>query len=77
MRKFFTIYASCLLLTTMVFAQEVKITGTVTDQQSGDPLIGANVIIKGTSRGSITDVEGTYARVHSQNMVESSSPFQI
>ena len=61
MRKFFTIYASCLLLTTMVFAQEVKITGTVTDQQSGDPLIGANVIIKGTSRGSITDVEGKYA----------------
>ncbi len=60
MRKFFTIYASCMLLASMVFAQDVMITGTVTDQQTGDALIGANVLVKGTSKGTITDVSGKY-----------------
>jgi len=37
------------------------ITGTVTDANNGEPLIGANVLIVGTSSGTITDFEGTYA----------------
>ncbi len=36
------------------------ITGTVTDE-SGDPLIGANVLAKGTAVGAITDVDGNYS----------------
>jgi TonB-dependent starch-binding outer membrane protein SusC len=36
------------------------ITGTVTDAQSGDALIGANVLVIGTSTGTITDIDGTY-----------------
>lgn len=35
------------------------ITGTVTDER-GDPLIGATVLIKGTSVGAVTDVDGAY-----------------
>ena len=41
-----------------VFAQ-VAIRGTVTDI-NGDPLIGVNVSIKGTTIGNITDMEGNY-----------------
>jgi TonB-linked SusC/RagA family outer membrane protein len=35
------------------------ITGTVVDD-TGEPLIGASVLVKGTSTGSVTDIDGTY-----------------
>ncbi|PHN03843.1 SusC/RagA family TonB-linked outer membrane protein [Flavilitoribacter nigricans] len=36
------------------------ITGTVTDAETGEPLIGANILVAGTSSGTITDFDGTY-----------------
>jgi hypothetical protein len=36
------------------------ITGYVTDAETGEPLIGANVVINGTSTGSATDINGKY-----------------
>jgi len=41
------------------FAQSVKVTGTVTDEK-GEPIIGASIFVKGTSTGTITDVEGNF-----------------
>ena len=41
-------------------APEVIVTGTVTDAEDGGPLPGVNVLVKGTSIGSITDIEGNY-----------------
>ena len=60
MRKFFTILAACSMVVSFAFGQDVRITGTVTDQQTGEALVGANVLIKGTARGTITDVNGKY-----------------
>jgi outer membrane receptor protein involved in Fe transport len=37
-----------------------KITGKVVDQQTGDPLIGANVVIEGQMIGAATDPSGTF-----------------
>ena len=37
-----------------------KITGIVVDK-SGEPVIGANVVVKGTTNGTITDVDGKFA----------------
>lgn len=37
-----------------------RITGTVTDN-NGEPIIGANVVAKGTSNGTITDLEGRFS----------------
>ncbi len=37
-----------------------KVSGTITDK-SGEPIIGANVVIKGTTNGTITDIDGNYA----------------
>lgn len=37
-----------------------KIAGNITDAQSGEPLIGANIIIQGTTLGATTDGEGNY-----------------
>lgn len=36
-----------------------KIKGTIVDK-SGEPIIGANVVVKGTTNGTITDVDGNY-----------------
>lgn len=37
------------------------ITGTVTDAETGEPLIGANILVVGTSSGTITDFDGAYS----------------
>ena len=49
-----------LCLSTLGFAQSGKITGTLTDADSGEPLIGATVGIQGTTKGAITDIDGNY-----------------
>ena len=49
-----------LLCVPAAFAQNAKtITGTVVDEQ-GETVIGANVIVKGTFNGTITDVNGNF-----------------
>ncbi|MBO6575932.1 MAG: TonB-dependent receptor [Rhodothermales bacterium] len=37
-----------------------KIAGTVIDATTGDPLPGVNVVIDGTTQGSVTDLDGQY-----------------
>jgi len=41
--------------------QQTAVTGTVTDARSGDPLPGVNIVIKGTTRGTTTNMEGNYS----------------
>lgn len=43
-----------------IFAQTGKIVGKVTDAQSGEVLIGANIIVQGTNLGAATDINGEY-----------------
>jgi len=40
--------------------QGIRISGTITDAVSGEPLIGVNIIFEGTSLGVITDANGKY-----------------
>lgn len=47
------------LCTTTVFAQNKTISGVVNDT-NGEPLIGVNVSVKGTTIGIITDIDGKY-----------------
>lgn len=49
-----------LFIPLLTFAQTGKIVGKVTDAQSGEALIGANVLIDGTNFGAATDVNGDY-----------------
>ena len=37
-----------------------KIVGKVTDRKTREPILGANVIIEGTTRGAVTDVDGFF-----------------
>ncbi len=48
------------LVVQITFAQEMTVSGTVTDE-TGLPLPGVNVLVKGTSRGVQTDFDGNYA----------------
>ena len=48
------------LVVQVTFAQEQLVTGTVTDD-SGLPLPGVNVLVKGTTRGVQTDFDGNYS----------------
>lgn len=43
-----------------VFAQEAIIEGRISDAETGNPLIGANVLVQGTTIGAATDSEGRY-----------------
>lgn len=49
-----------LLLPLVAFAQET-ITGTVTQAGTNEPLSGANVLVKGTTSGTITDFDGNFS----------------
>ncbi|MBQ5404036.1 MAG: TonB-dependent receptor [Bacteroidales bacterium] len=48
-----------MLITTCLFAQNITLTGKVKDK-NGEILIGAVILEKGTTNGTITDVDGNY-----------------
>ena len=53
--------ATCALIlsTGTIWAQNMNVTGKVTDK-NGEPVIGAYVLIQGTSTGTSTDIDGAY-----------------
>ena len=57
--KIYVIFFLCVTLWGSVDAQEV-IRGIVRDAVFNDPIIGANVIIEGTTEGTITDWDGSF-----------------
>jgi len=47
-------------LSSVALAQQGKIRGSVIEDSNGEPMIGANVVIKGTSNGAVTDLDGQF-----------------
>ncbi|MDH5398196.1 MAG: SusC/RagA family TonB-linked outer membrane protein [Cyclobacteriaceae bacterium] len=58
--KLLLLFLTCTLLSFQGNSQDMTVTGKITDEQ-GEPIIGASVIVKGTTRGSITDLEGNFS----------------
>ncbi|MDR2775687.1 MAG: TonB-dependent receptor plug domain-containing protein, partial [Tannerella sp.] len=54
---------------TAVSQQTRRVTGIVTDAATGEPIVGANVVEKGTANGSITGIDGTFSLNVSENAV--------
>lgn len=48
-----------LFLSNLMFAQQKNISGTVTDSK-GEPIIGASILAKGSTSGTITDLDGKF-----------------
>ena len=53
------LFAWLLLLGVPALAQERAITGTIRDAR-GTPLVGASIVVKGTTRGSTSDADGSF-----------------
>jgi len=61
LRKVMLLLAMCIMLwSTALFAQERAISGTVTSAEDGGGVPGVNVLVKGTTEGTITDIDGNY-----------------
>lgn len=51
----------CLILAQPAVGQAHQVQGSVTDRTTGEPLAGATVVVKGTSVGTATGIDGTYS----------------
>ncbi len=58
MKKILTVFLW--VITVSVFAQTQNITGTITDSK-GEPLPGVTIVVKGTTKGVVTNIDGNYS----------------
>src|SRR5665648_1162249 len=42
-------------------AQQKTVTGTITDRQTSDAMPGVNIVVRGTTLGTVSDVNGKYS----------------
>ena len=47
-------------MSSVLIAQNIEVKGVVTDQTSGQPIPGVNIIVAGTSKGTSTDFDGNF-----------------
>ena len=45
----------------LAYAQDITVTGTVTDAENGEPMMQVSVAILGTANGTTTNLDGTYS----------------
>ena len=58
------------VISLLSFAQGNILNGTVNSSEDGEPLIGVSIQIKGTSTGTVTDLDGKFSlKVNSENTV--------
>jgi len=56
----FGLFVLCFFISPISQAQEVTVSGTVTNDETGEPLPGANVVVQGENRGTATGPNGQY-----------------
>ena len=61
MKKVTLLLAMFMLGLQVLFAQTREITGVVTSGEDGMPIPGVSVIVKGTTLGTVTDMDGRFA----------------
>jgi iron complex outermembrane recepter protein len=59
-----------LIVSTSLFAQKPVLRGVVTDAGSKEALVGASVVVKGTTTGAVTDLDGNYQLTLSKGSYE-------
>lgn len=68
------ILSAIFMFPSLSYAQDRTITGLVSDESTGDPVVGATVRIEGTTIGTITDINGNFSiRITSEEDVLSFS----
>jgi TonB-linked SusC/RagA family outer membrane protein len=61
MRKLIYLFTLLYLCTGIAFAQTKAASGTVTSAEDGEPVAGASVSVRGTTKGTITDGNGKFS----------------
>ena len=59
-KRIMMLFAYLLIIVSMATAQTFKVTGIVTSSEDGEPIVGASVLVKGTSLGAITNFDGEF-----------------
>jgi TonB-dependent starch-binding outer membrane protein SusC len=54
------IFMFAMLFANLIYAQQKTITGTVTDKETGESLVGVTIVLKNTTTGTISDIDGKY-----------------
>jgi outer membrane receptor protein involved in Fe transport len=49
-----------LIFIATISAQQISVSGVVKDATNGDPILGANIIEKGTTNGTVTNLDGEF-----------------
>ena len=73
-RKLMLLLACLFVGIGLVTAQTQKVTGVVISEKDGQPVVGASVLVKGTTLGTITDVDGNF---NLSNVPSSAKTLQI
>lgn len=61
MARNFLLFSFLFFLTLSVFAQKQTVSGVVKDSLTGETIIGANIVLQGTTTGTTTDINGNFA----------------
>ena len=67
MRKLVSLIVMFILSITMLMAQDRTVTGVVTSAEDGESVIGASVVVTGTTIGTTTDIDGNFSLSVPQN----------
>lgn len=60
--RFIILFSALLMFANLAFAQsKITVTGTVLEEGTNEPIIGANVLVKGTTNGTASDLNGKYS----------------
>ncbi len=70
MQKYLSSLLMLLFFTSLSFAQTTTIKGTVLEKDSGEGLIGASILIKGTTQGAVTNIDGNFS-------IQTNRPFPL
>ena len=68
-KKLLMTFMALCMLTSVTYAQDSTVNGTVKADEDGTPLPGVTIIIKGTTKGTTTDVDGKFALAANSNDV--------
>lgn len=60
-RKLMLLLACLLMSIGLVTAQTSTVSGIVTSEEDGEPVVGASVLVKNTSLGAVTDMNGKFS----------------
>lgn len=69
--KILTLFAMLCLWINVAIAQTVQVSGVVVSAEDGEPIVGASVLVEGTTVGTISDIEGKFSLSNLPNSAKS------